>query len=61
MRLRLILLSALVALSTAAREPLKYELPARLKGQTEVILKRTGYTTSYNPTTRTANWVAWGT
>ena len=59
MRLRLILLSALVALSTAAREPLKYELPARLKGRTEVILKRTGYTTSYNPTTRTANWVAW--
>jgi len=59
MKLKLLLLSVLITLSASARKPLKYELPARLKGRTEVILVRTGYTTSYNPTTRTPNWVAW--
>ena len=38
---------------------LQYELPAPLKNRSEKILRRTGYTVSYNPVTRCANWVAW--
>jgi len=37
----------------------QYELPARLTDRPELILRRTGYTTSYNQTTRCPNWVAW--
>ncbi len=59
MKLKLLLLSVITTLSAAAREPLKYELPAPLKGRTEIVLTRMGYTTSYNPTTRNPNWVAW--
>lgn len=36
-----------------------YELPAPLTDRNEQILKRKGYTVSYNSTTRCANWVAW--
>ena len=36
-----------------------YELPAPLKDRPEQILKRKGYTTSYNSKTKTPNWVAW--
>jgi len=36
-----------------------YELPAPLTDRPEQILKRRGYTTSYNNKTKTPNWVAW--
>lgn len=36
-----------------------YELPAPLTDRPELILRRKGYTTSYNKQTRCANWVAW--
>lgn len=37
----------------------KYELPAPLTDRPEQILKRMGYTTSYNNKSKTPNWVAW--
>ena len=37
----------------------EYELPAPLNDRPEQILRRTGYTTSYNKETRCPNWVAW--
>ena len=37
----------------------QYELPAPLTDRPEQILKRRGYTTSYNEKTKTPNWVAW--
>ena len=37
----------------------EYEQPAPLKDRPEQILRRTGYTTSYNKETRNPNWVAW--
>ena len=36
-----------------------FEIPAPLKDRPEQILHRRGYTTSYNQTTKTPNWVAW--
>ena len=36
-----------------------YELPAALKDRPEQIIRRKGYTTSYNSDTRCPNWVAW--
>ena len=36
-----------------------YEVPARLKDRPEQILRREGFTISYNATTKTPNWVAW--
>ena len=36
-----------------------YELPAKLTDRPEQLLKRKGYTTSYNSNTKTPNWVAW--
>ena len=36
-----------------------FEIPAPLKDRPELILHRRGYTTSYNQTTKTPNWVAW--
>ena len=36
-----------------------YEIPAPLKDRSEQILKRRGYTTSYNSQTKNPNWVAW--
>ena len=36
-----------------------FEIPAPLKDRPEQILRRRGYTTSYNQTTKTPNWVAW--
>lgn len=47
------------ALLDAPRSVVQYELPAPLKNRPEVILKRTGYTVSYNKETRCPNWVAW--
>lgn len=35
------------------------ELPAPLKGKDEIILKRKGYTVSYNRKLNLPNWVAW--
>ncbi|MDO4160926.1 MAG: DNA/RNA non-specific endonuclease [Prevotellaceae bacterium] len=37
----------------------KLEIPATLNGTPEQILYRTGYTASYNKTTKLPNWVAW--
>ena len=37
----------------------QYEIPAPLKDRPEQVLQRKGYTTSYNATTKTPNWVAW--
>jgi len=49
--------------SAAARQSQKpavmYELPAPLTDRPEQILKRRGYTTSYNSKTKNPNWVAW--
>ncbi len=36
-----------------------YELPTFRKNSNEIILRRKGYTASYNPTTKLPNWVAW--
>ncbi len=36
-----------------------YELPAFRKNSNEIILRRKGYTVSYNPATKLPNWVAW--
>ena len=36
-----------------------YEIPAPLTDRPEQILRRKGYTTSYNRETKTPNWVAW--
>ena len=38
---------------------IEYEQPAPLKDRPEQILRRMGYTTSYNKETRNPNWVAW--
>ncbi|MBQ7421766.1 MAG: DNA/RNA non-specific endonuclease [Prevotella sp.] len=35
------------------------EIPAPISGRSEQILKRTGYTTSYNKQTKLPNWTAW--
>jgi len=35
------------------------EIPARLTDRPEKILKREGFTVSYNKTSKTPNWVAW--
>ncbi len=43
--------------SSAAEPGRGYELPASVDG--EILLRRMGYTVSYNPTTREPNWVAW--
>lgn len=36
-----------------------YGLPALRNNSGEIILRRKGYTASYNPATRIPNWVAW--
>ena len=41
------------------KAPVLYELPAPLTDRPEQILRRKGYTVSYNSETRTPNWVAW--
>ncbi len=46
-----------VAATTDNSEAL--ELPAPLSGTPEQILRREGYTVSYNTATRLPNWVAW--
>jgi len=42
-----------------AKTVVMYEMPAPLKDRPEQILRRKGYTTSYNSKTKTPNWVAW--
>ncbi len=44
---------------TTTHESDALELPAPLTGIAEQILKREGYTVSYNKETRLPNWVAW--
>ena len=43
----------------AKKAPILYEIPAKLTDRPEQIIKRKGYTTSYNSKTKTPNWVAW--
>ena len=45
--------------ASPAKTVRQYELPAPLKNRPEIMLKRTGYTVSYNRETRCPNWVAW--
>ena len=48
--------------SRTATKALSYEeimMPAKLTDRSEQILKRTGYTVSYNKDMRLPNWVAW--
>lgn len=47
--------------SSASQKPatVMYELPAPLTDRPEQILKRRGYTASYNSRTKNPNWVAW--
>ena len=42
-----------------AKTVVMYEMPAKLADRPEQILKRRGYTTSYNSRTKAPNWVAW--
>ena len=42
-----------------AKTVVMYEMPAPLKDRPEQILRRRGYTTSYNSQTKNPNWVAW--
>lgn len=37
----------------------RLEIPVALKKRNEIVLKRIGYTVSYNNTYKTPNWVAW--
>ena len=58
-------MEALLAEPATSARPAKakvvamYEMPAPLKDRPEQILRRKGYTTSYNQQTRNPNWVAW--
>ena len=45
--------------SCRAQKDSSIEIPAPLKNGKEIVLKRTGYTVSYNPDTKIPNWVAW--
>ena len=47
------------ATAAATAEYKDLELPARLTSVPEQILRRTGYTVSYNSNRRVPNWVAW--
>ena len=42
-----------------AKTVVMYELPAPLKDRPEQLLRRRGYTVSYNSKTKNPNWVAW--
>lgn len=45
--------------NTASDNQHGIEIPAKLNDRPEQILKREGYTTSYNKNTKQPNWVAW--
>ena len=47
------------ARNTGGQQQEGMEIPGRLKGVPEQILRHTAYTVSYNATTKTPNWVAW--
>ena len=51
--------SAAASTDRQAKTVVMYEMPAKLADRPEQILKRKGYTTSYNSRTKTPNWVAW--
>ena len=50
---------AAVSKAGKAKVVTMYEMPAPLKDRPEQILRRKGYTSSYNSKTKTPNWVAW--
>lgn len=45
--------------NASAKDIKGLEIPAPIKGMPEQILRRTGYTVSYNKETKLPNWVAW--
>ncbi len=47
------------SLSSTSNVSSSIEIPAPLKGRPDFIIKHTGYTVSYNSSTRLPNWVAW--
>ena len=47
------------ATETTRSKVTEYERPAALTDRPEQILRRMGYTTSYNKETKNPNWVAW--
>jgi endonuclease G len=51
--------SALATYGTASVKPTGLEIPKTLRGDEGQILRRTGYTASYNARNRIPNWVAW--
>lgn len=55
----LYLIGLLSFCSCRAQKDESIEIPEPLNDGKEVILKRTGYTVSYNSDTRIPNWVAW--
>ena len=54
-----ILIVGLLSLPVCAQKQTAIEVPAPLNNQKEIILRRTGYTLSYNKETRNPNWAAW--
>ena len=42
-----------------SQQPRVMEMPAPLNGKKEILMKRTGYSVSYNKDTKLPNWVAW--
>ena len=48
-----------VSYNEKAKVVVMYEMPASLKDRPEQILRRVGYTASYNRQTKNPNWVAW--
>lgn len=55
--LYLIIILSVCSCRAQKEEPI--EIPARATNGQEIILKRTGYTVSYNQETKIPNWVAW--
>lgn len=58
-RFLIVYLVALVSLNLCAQRVKNVELPAPLKNTKEQILRRKGYTVSYNKDLKIPNWVAW--
>ena len=48
-----------ISLMSCAQSGSDIELPTPLNNGTELILRRVGYTVSYNPEWKIPNWVAW--
>ena len=51
--------SEAAAKNNTAKRPKGMEIPAPMTGTAELLLKRDGYTVSYNKDRKIPNWVAW--